>query len=154
MITTAIFYGIKCDRCGEQYEDCDDHTHWPNEESAIEFAINYDKEGGWIERDGKHYCPGCYTVNEETDEEFLLPPIPINVKHIRQFIQKIIGCGHSMIETPESYVLSFWVSSSHSLNGCDENYIRSYLADRLIGITYQGNTQPSINSKCLIEIKK
>jgi len=150
MITTSIFYGLKCDRCGDRYEDSEGHTHCPDEDSVIDFS----QDDEWIEKDGKDYCPGCYTIDEETDEVKLLPPIPDYVKLIRAFIQKIIGCGHFMNETPESFILSFWVPSSHSLNACDENYIRSYLADRLIGITYPANTQPSTNSKCLIEIKK
>jgi hypothetical protein len=151
MITKAIFYGLKCDRCGEVYEDGEGHTHWPDEDSAVEFAIGFDEESEWIEEDGKHYCPECYTVDEETDEVKILPPIPAHVKKIQAFIEKVIRTPVHMNEVTEICRLSFYVPASKTLQSCDENYIRNYLGDKLINLAYYGDF---MNSECIIEIKK
>ena len=49
---------IKCDKCGEYYDDGDGGTVIPDDidGSIIEECA---LEEGWIEKDGKHYCPKC-----------------------------------------------------------------------------------------------
>ena len=47
MIVSEIFYGVKCNRCGEQYED-GEHHFWSDESGAIENAM----ESEWIEEKG------------------------------------------------------------------------------------------------------
>ncbi len=39
MIVSEIFYGVKCNRCGEQYED-GEHSFWSDEDNAIETQWN------------------------------------------------------------------------------------------------------------------
>ncbi len=52
-----------CDRCGERFHD----------ENGFIGYIDYDiwdsaESSEWVEIDGKHYCPDCYELDEETDE--------------------------------------------------------------------------------------
>ena len=62
MIVSEIFYGVKCNRCGEQYED-GEHSFWSDEDNAIENAM----ESEWIEEKGKHYCDKCFHYNDEDE---------------------------------------------------------------------------------------
>ena len=56
---------VKCDRCGESYDDWRSLEYWfRNEQEATETVI----DDGWAEIDGKLYCPNCYGNNEDTDE--------------------------------------------------------------------------------------
>ena len=63
MIREFSCYDIVCDRCGEALSDvsADCHTDTDSAEMAA-------LQSGWKEIDGKHYCPDCYEVDEETDE--------------------------------------------------------------------------------------
>lgn len=63
MIKEYSCYDIICDRCGKSLTklsgDC-----YPDTNSAEMVALQSD----WKEINGKHYCPDCYEVDEETDE--------------------------------------------------------------------------------------
>lgn len=63
MIITEIFYGLKCDRCGELYTD-GEYSFWNDESNVIENAY----ESDWNELKGRYYCPDCHEVDDETDE--------------------------------------------------------------------------------------
>lgn len=65
MIKEKIYYDIICDCCGKSLTD-ESGDCYPDINSAEMVASQSD----WLrlEINGKHYCPDCYEVNEETDE--------------------------------------------------------------------------------------
>ena len=66
MISEVKAYILECDNCKVLYEDnCDSFSIWNDESVAIESAIDED----WIEYEGKHYCPDCYTEGENGDDD-------------------------------------------------------------------------------------
>ena len=63
MIKELIYYDIICDRCGKSLIN-ESGLCYPDTGSAELIALNSE----WIMKDGKHYCPDCYELDEETDE--------------------------------------------------------------------------------------
>ena len=57
-IVKEYFYNVKCDRCGNLANE----ELWRND---VAFAKEDADESGFIEVDGKHYCPDCYTIDDE-----------------------------------------------------------------------------------------
>ncbi len=85
MIIKEIFYAVKCDRCGKINNE-DDTSFW-SDESTAENQANDDE---WLcNIPGKHYCPNCFTVNDDTDETIIRPLFPESVKRIEKFINTI-----------------------------------------------------------------
>ena len=136
MITEEIFYGVKCNRCLCQYED-GSHSFWSDKGTAIENAI----ESNWIKKDGKHYCPDCYTSDGENDipkEEY-----PKYVKVIREFLVKIIrGYDLQILDNEDCIFITFWMVGS-KLEECDEAYIRDRFKEELISIQVVSNDEKS-----------
>lgn len=64
---------LECDRCKDHFQD--PHTDFSiyTDESAIG---EHAQENDWymFGEDGKHYCPKCYTVDDE-DNITIKPPI-------------------------------------------------------------------------------
>lgn len=56
----AIFYAVKCDRCGEHFEG--EYEYYTDASDARDAS----QEEGWVGIGGKHYCTNCY---EEKDGE-------------------------------------------------------------------------------------
>ena len=70
MTYETIMYGIKCNRCQKIYEDSEGANlavdrHGDLEESA--------QEDGWHVNGDRHYCPNCYTINE--NDEVVTKPL-------------------------------------------------------------------------------
>lgn len=63
MIKEAIYYEMYCDRCGKQLDDGDIVAY--KEKEGLEFVAS---ESEWQTINGKHYCPDCVELDEETDE--------------------------------------------------------------------------------------
>ena len=62
MIKEVKSYAMFCDNCNELYsEPCSDYTMWVDENGARESSA----EEGWIEHNGKHYCPDCYELDDD-----------------------------------------------------------------------------------------
>ena len=57
-IVKKNFYNVECDRCGKLSEE---ESWWEDKEFVKENAV----ESGFIEVDGKHYCPNCYTIDDD-----------------------------------------------------------------------------------------
>ena len=57
-IVKQYFYNVECDRCGK----LSDEEHWRVDEDLSKENAD---ESGFIEVDGKHYCPDCYTIDDE-----------------------------------------------------------------------------------------
>lgn len=63
MIQKVEMISYVCDGCGNRFHD---------ENGCIGY-LDYDiwdvaESSGWIDIDGKQYCPDCYEYNEELDE--------------------------------------------------------------------------------------
>lgn len=56
MIVSKTFKNIECDCCGTLLQD-----EWNTEEEVLINAQNAD----WIEIEGKHYCPDCYSRDDK-----------------------------------------------------------------------------------------
>ena len=59
MIVGRQFYNIQCDHCGKLL---DEETWW-GEKDLVEGLIL--DESGWIECDGRHYCDGCWSRDDD-----------------------------------------------------------------------------------------
>lgn len=59
MITTHTVYGAKCDGCGEELTK---EVVGFTDRSA---TMHIMEESGWLIHGEKHYCPDCWTVNDE-----------------------------------------------------------------------------------------
>lgn len=149
MIIAETFYGIKCNRCGELYED-GEHSFWSDENSAIENAF----ESDWQEVAGKHYCSGCSEVNEETDEVIIYPEYPTHLKTLNSFLDKITkAIGRDVIESEKGFfIVKCRFYNRHKLEEYESNYIKSLLGDVFVSIDYVDEKH---NSKsCLIKFKE
>jgi hypothetical protein len=60
MITQIDSYVLECDHCLKIFEDYNGFSVFVDQNAAIEKA----KEAEWIEHEGKHYCPGCYIIDD------------------------------------------------------------------------------------------
>ena len=63
MIKEVTYYDIICDRCGKSLTK-ESEMCYPDNESAEMVA----EQSEWKKIGSKHYCPGCYKLDEETDE--------------------------------------------------------------------------------------
>lgn len=84
---------IICDSCGEHYHDGNDHCCYiddPNGEQIEQEAL----EDCWIRLGDKHYCPECFTIDDEDN---------IRTKDGRVWLhdteQEIAGVKQSPLET-------------------------------------------------------
>ena len=107
MYTEEIFYGIRCDRCHEQYES-DEYSYMSGRSEILEAAENDD----WREIDGRHYCPDCYVKDPEPadDDHEYMPktPYPDCVYKVRRIVAELLGYGMgSMVEKDDCLHLRF-----------------------------------------------
>lgn len=103
MIIKEIFYAVKCDRCGAINNE-DDTSFWSDESTAENQA--FDDE--WLVNEGKHYCPNCFTVDDETDETIVKPAFPDSVKQIRKFINTITKNIANVSEKDDRFEIYFY----------------------------------------------
>ena len=59
MIIERLFHNIRCDHCGALI---DDETWWDDKEALTATIL---PECGWIECEGRHYCPECYEYDDD-----------------------------------------------------------------------------------------
>lgn len=65
MIKKVTYYDIICDRCGKSLTE-ESETCYPDTDSCLLVA----RQSGWLHtNDGHHYCPDCYTLNDEDQWE-------------------------------------------------------------------------------------
>ena len=149
MIVSEIFYGVKCNRCGEQYED-GEHSFWSDEDNAIENAI----ESEWIEEKGKHYCTECYEYNEEKDENLPKIDFPEYIKKTKKFIDKMLLSYSAKISEKEDYFeISTGIYSGTRFEKFEENYIKELLRENLISLEYQKHERYT-RYDCIILVKR
>jgi hypothetical protein len=61
MIVKVDMYTVKCDNCGITSGENSDYSCWCDAEYAEEDAT----ESDWINEGEKHYCPDCYSYDDE-----------------------------------------------------------------------------------------
>lgn len=61
MIKEHKMYSVICDRCQINAFENDENIAWESEGSAWEMAY----ASGWQKIKDRHYCPGCYEINDE-----------------------------------------------------------------------------------------
>ena len=134
MIVSEIFYGLKCNRCGELYED-GEHSFWSDESSAIENAY----ESDWTELKGKHYCPNCHEIDEETDEIKVYEDYPQHLKTLNGFIDRILhGKRRNVIENDnEFFLVKCQFYKKPKLDLFEVGYIKGLLGDKFVSLDYE-----------------
>jgi len=133
MITTETFYGLKCDRCGELFEN-GEYSFWADEDCAMENAF----EEEWNELNGRHYCPNCHEINEETDEIKVYEEYPKHLKTLNGFIDKILhGYNRGVCEYHEYFLVKCKFHDKQRLEEFEANYIKSLLGDKFISLDYE-----------------
>ena len=108
MITEQIFYGIRCDRCREDYESSGDYS-FMSDKGEIEEAAESDE---WLEIDGRHYCPCGYEEDplkaeyKDDDHDYTpKPPIPECIFTMRRAVGLLIHQGDGeMRETDDDHL--------------------------------------------------
>ena len=149
MIVSEIFYGVKCNRCGKQYED-GEHSFWSDEDNAIDNAM----ESEWIEEKGKHYCPECYEYNEEKDENLPKKDFPEYIKKTKKFIDKMLLSYSAKISEKEDYFkISTGIYSGTTFEKFEENYIKELLGKNLNSLEYQKHERYT-RYDCVILVKR
>lgn len=148
MIVEEIFYGVKCNRCKEVYED-GEHSYWSDADSAIENAT----ESEWIEQKGKHYCTNCYDIKEDTDEIIVLPEYSKELKTLVKYCE-VIGYAVTIRDTETHFVINLHLSYRGELNEAETNYIKSLVTDKFDSIIYDSSKYNSQNKKCTISVFK
>lgn len=71
MIYNPEMFAGKCDRCNTEVLENSEYSCFGEKEMIIE---NMHEANWYFADDKKHYCPDCFTVNDE-DEYEILPPI-------------------------------------------------------------------------------
>lgn len=69
MIHTVKMYTVVCDNCGDDIGANSEYSCWNDETYAEENAMDSD----WIREGKKHYCPDCYTYDD--DDTLILRPV-------------------------------------------------------------------------------
>lgn len=69
MIKEVIMYTIVCDNCGKDVNKDAEYSAWNDKNYAEEVAM----ESDWIKENDKHYCPDCFTYDDE--DSLLIKPI-------------------------------------------------------------------------------
>ena len=54
-------YTVECDNCKSVRGEGCEYSCWNDENYAVEEATDNE----WIEDNGKHYCPDCYTLDSD-----------------------------------------------------------------------------------------
>jgi len=119
MIIKEIFYAVKCNRCGSVNES-GDYTFMSDESSAIDEANDND----WAVENGEHFCPNCFTTNDETDEIIVKPAIPDLVKKIKKFLSFVTKNTPRTIEKSDSFEMSF--NEYNPIGNAEVNWLQSF----------------------------
>lgn len=148
MIITDVFYGLKCNRCGEVYED-GEHSFWSDESSAIENAM----ESEWHEEKGKHYCTNCHSRNDETDEITVFPEFPEHLKILNKFIDRVASVTSRYVSENETeFTVKNRFYKSQKFKDFEENFIKQLLGEKFISLEYEEGKYNSWT--CFIKFKK
>lgn len=151
MFTEKIFYGICCDRCGEDFESRGDYSYMTEKGEILEEACDQ----GWQSIDGRHYCPDCYEPNpdpnHDDDHEYRpLPMFPAYIHELKMFLRAIGGWRQEVYEN--EVVLSYHTHKTKDVEPEHRAMIEKILAmseHRIEVVDCKGCT----NARVLIHIK-
>lgn len=96
MYKEAIFYGLQCDRCGEDYESSGEYSYYSDRSDVWDAA----SDDCWANIDGRHYCPNCYEDNPDPDHDYdhvyrPKPAYPAYIPTLRRFLSVLGGYTQS-----------------------------------------------------------
>jgi rubredoxin len=128
MLVTDVFYGVKCDRCGDLYEDSDGHTFFSSADSPIEGA----SDDEWKEVKSKHYCPNCYTKDDD-DNVVPKPDYPKSVEIVKEFIKLIKKSTPRITEFTDAFEIRAYENYGE-LMPYDIQWLKDRLGDSLVSI--------------------
>ena len=69
MLKEVKMYTVVCDNCGKDVNKDAEYSAWNDKNYAVEVAM----ESDWIKENDKHYCPDCFTYDD--DDNLLIIPI-------------------------------------------------------------------------------
>ena len=142
MIKAEVLYTVQCDRCREILED-GEFQYWVGADMAVDRA----KDSEWLIKGNKHYCPECYTLNDD-DEEEIKSPIPEQVFELQKFMSLIAkrGCTVKIEEENNCFVLSVLLIT---------NTISDTTTKMICSITLSSEVYISVvNSQLIVKIMK
>lgn len=61
MIKEISMYTVICDNCGKDLHENDEYSGF----NDIAFVEDSASDAGWHKEDEKHYCPGCFSFDDE-----------------------------------------------------------------------------------------
>jgi len=148
MIVAEVFYGVKCDRCGELYED-GEHSFWSDQDISIENTY----ESGWIELKNNHYCNDCHEFNEETEEVKVFEDYPAHIKTLNKFIDEILlGTRREFFEYDNHFLIRCSFYKKPKIDLFEVDYVKNLLGDKFISLDYEVDKYNSFT--CRIKINK
>jgi acetylornithine deacetylase/succinyl-diaminopimelate desuccinylase-like protein len=147
MIIAEVFYGIKCNRCGEIY-DGGDFSFWNDEGTAIENAT----EADWAELNGKHYCTDCHELGEDRDVVKVYDDYPKHLKTLNTFITYVVAGSKNVIENEVGFTVNCRFFKKKRLEPLEEDYVKQLLADKFVSLEYEEGKYGSVI--CIIKFNK
>jgi hypothetical protein len=63
MIKEVKMFTIICDNCKHDIGEDQDYSCWSHSSSALDNA----NESDWLEHEHNHYCPSCYSYNDNDE---------------------------------------------------------------------------------------
>ena len=148
MIESKILYGVTCDRCGETLINSNDNSAWYDRSTAEEEAFEED----WHSVSNHHYCPNCYREDDDGNRT-IKAPFPYYVHKINQFMNQIAeSYPCRIVEEDDHFALHGNTQDGKQLAPCDEEWVRSYAADKLLGI--QMIDKGCANAEYIIRLRK
>ena len=148
MIEPQILYGVTCDRCGETLINSNDNSAWYDRSTAEEEASEED----WHSVSSHHYCPNCYREDDDGNRT-IKAPFPYYVQKINRFMNRIAkSYPCRIVEEDDHFALHGNTQDGKQLAPCDEEWVRSYAADKLLGI--QMIDKGCANAEYIIRLRK
>lgn len=148
MIEPQILYTLTCDRCGETLVNVNDVSVWIDQGGAEEEAI-FDC---WEVIGYQHYCPNCYREDDDGNRT-IKAPFPYYVQKINRFMNRIAkSYPCRIVEEDDHFALHGNTQDGKQLAPCDEEWVRSYAADKLLGI--QMIDRGYANAEYIIKLRK
>ncbi len=99
-----------------------------------------------------HYCPNCYREDDDGNRT-IKAPFPYYVQKINRFMNRIAkSYPCRIVEEDDHFALHGNTQDGKQLAPCDEEWVRSYAADKLLGI--QMIDKGCANAEYIIRLRK